>query len=314
MVADEVQQILNLAPIVNERVIGQGHGIEMIAKRIQTNRAKLDNPNKPIGVFMLCGPSGVGKTESALALAEAIYGGEQNIITINMSEYQESHTVSSLKGAPPGYVGYGEGGKLTEAVRRKPYSVVLLDEVEKAHGDVHEVFFQVFDKGQMEDGTGRLIDFKNCLIILTSNVGTDLIMELTKDPELAPEPEKLGEALKPELLKVFPAALLGRIVTIPYYPLSDDDMSQIIRLQLNRIVKRMKSEHSAVFSYSDEVVAEIVRRCNDPASGGRMIDNIITNTMLPAISLEVLNRSLTGEEISEASVSIVDGDFAYDVK
>ncbi len=314
MVADEVQQILNLAPIVNERVIGQGHGIEMIAKRIQTNRAKLDNPNKPIGVFMLCGPSGVGKTESALALAEAIYGGEQNIITINMSEYQEAHTVSSLKGAPPGYVGYGEGGKLTEAVRRKPYSVVLLDEVEKAHGDVHEVFFQVFDKGQMEDGTGRLIDFKNCLIILTSNVGTDLIMELTKDPELAPEPEKLGEALKPELLKVFPAALLGRIVTIPYYPLTDDDMGKIVSLQLGRITKRMKSEHNAGFNYTDEVVEEIVRRCNDPASGGRMIDNIITNTMLPAISLEVLNRSLTGDVITEANVTVTDNDFVYEVK
>ncbi|MEM7423422.1 MAG: type VI secretion system ATPase TssH, partial [Pseudomonadota bacterium] len=314
MVADEVQQILNLAPTVNERVIGQGHGIEMIAKRIQTNRAKLDNPNKPIGVFMLCGPSGVGKTESALALAEAIYGGEQNIITINMSEYQEAHTVSSLKGAPPGYVGYGEGGKLTEAVRRKPYSVVLLDEIEKAHGDVHEVFFQVFDKGMMEDGTGRLIDFKNCLIILTSNVGTDLLMELTKDPELAPEPEDLAEAMKPELLKVFPAALLGRIVTIPYYPLTDDDMGKIVKLQLGRIVKRMKSEHNAAFNYSDEVVAEIVRRCNDPSSGGRMIDNIITNTMLPAISLEVLNRSLTGEVITEASISVAEGDFAYDVK
>ncbi|MEO1491951.1 MAG: type VI secretion system ATPase TssH [Pseudomonadota bacterium] len=314
MVADEVQQILNLADTVNERVIGQGHGIEMIAKRIQTNRAKLDNPNKPIGVFMLCGPSGVGKTESALALAEAIYGGEQNIITINMSEYQEAHTVSSLKGAPPGYVGYGEGGKLTEAVRRKPYSVVLLDEVEKAHGDVHEVFFQVFDKGQMEDGTGRLIDFKNCLIILTSNVGTDLIMELTKDPELAPEPEKLGEALKPELLKVFPAALLGRIVTIPYYPLTDDDMGKIVNLQLGRITKRMKSEHNAAFNYGDDVVAEIVRRCNDPASGGRMIDNIITNTMLPAISLEVLNRSLTGDIITEANVTVADNDFVYEVK
>ncbi|MEM7190736.1 MAG: AAA family ATPase, partial [Pseudomonadota bacterium] len=314
MVADEVQQILNLADIVGERVIGQDHGIKMIAKRIQTNRAKLDNPNKPIGVFMLCGPSGVGKTESAIALAEAIYGGEQNMITINMSEYQEAHTVSSLKGAPPGYVGYGEGGKLTEAVRRKPYSVVLLDEVEKAHGDVHEVFFQVFDKGQMEDGTGRLIDFKNCLIILTSNVGTDLIMELTKDPELAPEPEKLAEALKEEQLKIFPAALLGRLVTIPYYPLSDDMMGKIVNLQLGRIVKRMKSEHNATFEYDDEVVAEIVRRCNDPASGGRMIDNIITNTMLPAMSLEVLNRSLTGDVITSAKVSVADNDFVYDVQ
>ncbi|MEM1160994.1 MAG: AAA family ATPase, partial [Pseudomonadota bacterium] len=314
MVADEVQQILNLADNVGERVIGQDHGIKMIAKRIQTNRAKLDNPNKPIGVFMLCGPSGVGKTESAIALAEAIYGGEQNMITINMSEYQEAHTVSSLKGAPPGYVGYGEGGKLTEAVRRKPYSVVLLDEVEKAHGDVHEVFFQVFDKGQMEDGTGRLIDFKNCLIILTSNVGTDLIMELTKDPELAPEPEKLADALKEEQLKIFPAALLGRLVTIPYYPLSDDMMGKIVKLQLNRIVKRMKSEHNALFEYTDEVVAEIVRRCNDPASGGRMIDNIITNTMLPAMSLEVLNRSLTGDVITAAKVSVADNDFVYEVQ
>jgi type VI secretion system protein VasG len=313
MVADEVQQILNLAGIVGDRVIGQKHGIQAIAKRIQTNRAKLDNPNKPIGVFMLCGPSGVGKTETALALAEAIYGGEQNMITINMSEYQEAHTVSSLKGAPPGYVGYGEGGKLTEAVRRKPYSVVLLDEVEKAHGDVHEVFFQVFDKGMMEDGTGRRIDFKNTLIILTSNVGTDLIMEMTKDPELAPEPEKLAEALKPELLKVFPAALLGRLVVIPYYPLTDDDMGRIVKLQLGRITKRMKEQHDAAFRYGDDVVAEIVRRCNDPASGGRMIDNIITNTMLPAISLEILNRSLVGEEITEAEVGVVDREFTYAV-
>lgn len=314
MVADEVQQILRLPEIVGQRVIGQTHGIEMIARRIQTNRAKLDNPNKPIGVFMLCGPSGVGKTETALALAEAIYGGEQNMITINMSEYQEAHTVSSLKGAPPGYVGYGEGGKLTEAVRRKPYSVVLLDEVEKAHGDVHEVFFQVFDKGVMEDGNGRLIDFKNTLIILTSNVGTDLIMEMSKDPELAPEPDKLAEALKPDLLKVFPAALLGRLVTIPYYPLSDEDMGKIVQLQLGRIARRMKEQHNATFRYGDEVVEEIVRRCNDPASGGRMIDNIVTNTMLPAISLEILNRSLVGEEIAEAEIGVVNREFTYAVR
>ena len=314
MVADEVQQILHLADNVEKRVIGQDHGIEMIARRIQTNRARLDNPKKPIGVFLLCGPSGVGKTESAIALAEAIYGGEQNMITINMSEYQEAHTVSSLKGAPPGYVGYGEGGKLTEAVRRRPYSVLLLDEVEKAHTDVHQVFFQVFDKGVMEDGSGRRIDFKNTLIILTSNVGTDMIMDMTKDPELAPDPEKLAEALKPELLKVFPAALLGRIVTIPYYPLSDDMMGKIASLQMGRIVKRMKSEHNAAFEYTDDVIAEIVRRCNDPASGGRMIDNIITNTMLPAISLEILNRSLVGEEITSAHVSVAGGEFVYEVK
>jgi type VI secretion system protein VasG len=218
MVKDEVATILTLAKTLGQRVVGQDHALEMITKRIQTSRASLENPNKPIGVFMLAGPSGVGKTETALTLAEALYGGEQNLITINMSEFQEAHTVSTLKGAPPGYVGYGEGGVLTEAVRRKPYSVVLLDEVEKAHPDVHEIFFQVFDKGVMEDGEGRLIDFKNTLIILTTNVGTDLIMGMCKDPELLPDPEGIAKALRPPMLKTFPAALLGRIVVIPYSP------------------------------------------------------------------------------------------------
>ncbi len=222
MVADEVETVLHLAEILNRRIIGQSHGLAMIAKRIETNRARLDNPNKPIGVFMLCGPSGVGKTETALALAETLYGGEQNIITINMSEFQEAHTVSTLKGAPPGYVGYGEGGRLTEAVRRRPYSVILLDEIEKAHPDVHEIFFQVFDKGVMEDGTGRRIDFKNTLILLTSNVGTDVIMRAAQSPA-PPEPEALAAQMRPALLEVFPPALLGRIVTIPYYPLSARD-------------------------------------------------------------------------------------------
>ena len=212
----------------------------MIAKRIETNRAKLDNPNKPIGVFMLCGPSGVGKTETALALAEALYGGEQNIITINMSEFQEAHTVSALKGAPPGYVGYGEGGRLTEAVRRKPYSVVLLDEVEKAHPDVHELFFQVFDKGLMEDGNGRSIDFKNTLIILTSNVGTEVIMEMADEGQHAARSgDARPTAMKPILLQVFPPALLGRIVTIPYFPLSSEMLGGIVRLQLGRIAERV---------------------------------------------------------------------------
>ncbi len=229
MVKDEVATVLNLASSLGKRVIGQDHALEMIAKRVQTARASLENPNKPIGVFMLAGPSGVGKTETAIALAEALYGGEQNMITINMSEFQEAHTVSTLKGAPPGYVGYGEGGVLTEAVRRRPYSVVLLDEVEKAHPDVHEIFFQVFDKGVMEDGEGRLIDFRNTLIILTTNVGTDLIMNLCKDPDLLPEPEGIAKALRPPLLKTFPPALLGRIVTIPYYPLSDSILGRIIR-------------------------------------------------------------------------------------
>jgi type VI secretion system protein VasG len=311
MVKDEVETILNLADILNRRVIGQSHGLQMIAKRIETNRAKLDNPNKPIGVFMLCGPSGVGKTETALALAEALYGGEQNMITINMSEFQEAHTVSSLKGAPPGYVGYGEGGRLTEAVRRKPYSVVLLDEVEKAHPDVHELFFQVFDKGIMEDGNGRRIDFKNTLIILTSNVGTDMIVQLSRDASYRDDPEALNTALKPELLKVFPPALLGRIVTIPYYPLSPEMLGGIARLQLDRIGRRIKDNHNAAFLYDQAVVDHIVARCNDPDSGGRMIDNIITGTLLPALSREFLKRSLAKEEPTAARVTIENGDFAY---
>jgi type VI secretion system protein VasG len=260
---------------------------------------------------MLAGPSGVGKTETALALAEALYGGEQNMITINMSEFQEAHTVSSLKGAPPGYVGYGEGGRLTEAVRRKPYSVVLLDEVEKAHPDVHEVFFQVFDKGMMEDGTGRKIDFKNTLIILTSNVGTDKIMALSRDPKYAQDAEALAVELRPDLLKVFPPALLGRLVTIPYFPLSDDMLAGIVRLQLGRIGKRIRDNHDAAFVYDDDVVNYIVSQCNDPDSGGRMVDNIITNTLLPALSREFLKRSIAKEEPKEAKVTIENGNFAY---
>ncbi len=258
MVKNEVEAVLSLGETLNKRVIGQRHALDMIARRIETSRAKLDNPNKPIGVFMLAGPSGVGKTETALALAESLYGGEQNIITINMSEFQEAHTVSTLKGAPPGYVGYGEGGILTEAVRRKPYSVVLLDEVEKAHSDVHEIFFQVFDKGIMEDGEGRLIDFKNTLILLTTNVGSDLIMNLCKDPELMPSPEGIAKSLREPLLKVFPAALLGRIVTIPYYPLSDDMVANICRLQLSRIEKRITANHKVPFEYSDQVVKQLL--------------------------------------------------------
>ena len=311
MVRDEVETVLALPEILGRRVVGQSHGLKMIAKRIETNRARLDNPDKPIGVFMLCGPSGVGKTETALALAESLYGGEQNMITINMSEFQEAHTVSTLKGAPPGYVGYGEGGRLTEAVRRKPYSVILLDEVEKAHPDVHEIFFQVFDKGQMEDGTGRRIDFRNTLIILTSNVGTDMIMGLMRDPLYRTDSEALAAELKPELLKVFPPALLGRIVTIPYYPLSDEMLSGIVRLQLNRIGRRIAANHGAVFSYDDAVVDHIVSLCNDPASGGRMIDNIVTNTLLPALSREFLKRSLAKEELKAARVGLADGDFTY---
>jgi len=311
MVKDEIENVLRLPEILNKRVIGQSHGVAMIAKRIETNRARLDNPGKPIGVFMLCGPSGVGKTETALALAEALYGGEQNIISINMSEFQEAHTVSTLKGAPPGYVGYGEGGRLTEAVRRKPYSVILLDEIEKAHPDVHEIFFQVFDKGVMEDGTGRRIDFKNTLIILTSNVGTDRIMELSADPAYGENVEALAAAMRPDLLRAFPAALLGRIVTIPYFPLSPEMLGGIVRLQLDRIGKRIREAHAATFVYDDAVVEHIVSLCNDPDSGGRIIDNIITNTLLPALSREFLKRSLAKEELKEARVTIADRAFSY---
>jgi type VI secretion system protein VasG len=311
MVKDDIENVLRLPEILNRRVVGQSHGLSIIARRIETSRAKLDNPDKPIGVFMLCGPSGVGKTETALALAEALYGGEQNMITINMSEFQEAHSVSGLKGAPPGYVGYGEGGRLTEAVRRRPYSVILLDEVEKAHVDVHEIFFQVFDKGFMDDGNGRRIDFKNTLIILTTNVGTDLIMESASDPQYRDDPEKLALELRPELLKVFPAALLGRIVSIPYYPLSPGMLAGIVRLQLDRIGRRIRDNHDAAFTYDQPVVDHIVSKCDDPDSGGRMIDNIITNTLLPSLSREFLKRSLAKQTLKSAEVTIKQGDFSF---
>ena len=311
MVKNEAEAVLKLGDTLNKRVIGQRHALDTIARRIQTTRARLDNPNKPIGVFMLCGPSGVGKTETGLALAESLYGGEQNVITINMSEFQEAHTVSTLKGAPPGYVGYGEGGILTEAVRRKPYSVVLLDEIEKAHPDVHEIFFQIFDKGWMEDAEGRYIDFKNTLILLTSNVGTELIMNMCKDPELMPEPEGITKALHEPLLKVFPAALLGRLVVIPYYPLSDEVMHLIIKLQLGRIKKRIAENHKIPFSYDDEVVNVIASRCGEVESGARVVDAILTNTVLPKISQEFLTRMMQGEKIERVQVSIEEGEFKY---
>ncbi|WP_020506187.1 type VI secretion system ATPase TssH [Lamprocystis purpurea] len=312
MVKDEVKAVLNLAETLNKRVIGQRHALDMIAARIQTSRARLDNPNKPIGVFMLAGPSGVGKTETGLALAEALYGGEQNIITINMSEFQEAHSVSTLKGAPPGYVGYGEGGILTEAVRRKPYSVVLLDEVEKAHPDVHEIFFQVFDKGWMEDAEGRYIDFHNTVILLTSNAGTDLIMSMCKDPDLMPDVEGLAQALRTPLLKTFPPALLGRIVTIPYYPLSDEMLGTIIRLQLDRIVRRIADNHRAVLSYNEAAVDLIAKRCAEVESGARVVDAILTNTVLPAISREILNRTMEGKAILRIAIGVADSGFTYD--
>ena len=312
MARNEIETVLKVAHHLAQRVIGQDHAMEMLAKRIQTSRAGLDNPSKPIGVFMLAGTSGVGKTETALALAEALYGGEQNLITINMSEFQEAHTVSTLKGSPPGYVGYGEGGVLTEAVRRKPYSVVLLDEVEKAHPDVHEMFFQVFDKGYMEDGEGRFIDFKNTLILLTTNAGTDLIAGLCKDPELMPSPEGMAKALREPLLKIFPPALLGRLVAIPYYPLSDEMLGKIVKLQLNRIKKRVEARYKIPFEYGDDVVKLVVSRCTESESGGRMIDAILTNTMLPDVSKEFLTRMMEGKSIECVKVGVADGQFTYE--
>lgn len=311
MARNEIETVLNLGTHLKKRIIGQDHALEMIAKRIQTSRAGLDNPSKPIGVFMLAGTSGVGKTETALALAEAMYGGEQNVITINMSEFQEAHTVSTLKGAPPGYIGYGEGGVLTEAVRRKPYSVVLLDEVEKAHPDVHEIFFQVFDKGVMEDGEGRVIDFKNTLILLTTNAGTDLIASLCNDPELMPEPEGIAKSLREPLLKIFPPALLGRLATIPYYPLTDEMLKSITRLQLGRIKKRVEGSHKVPFDFDDKVVDLVVSRCTETESGGRQIDAILTNSMLPDLSREFLGRMLEGRKVEKVTVGAENGEFTY---
>ncbi|MDO7844578.1 type VI secretion system ATPase TssH [Sphingomonas immobilis] len=313
MVKDEIQSVLTIADKLKARVVGQDHAMDAIAKRIQTSRAKLDNPNKPVGVFMLCGPSGVGKTETAHVLSELLFSGADSMIVINMSEFQEAHTVSTLKGAPAGYVGYGQGGVLTEAVRRRPYSVVLLDEVEKAHPDVHEMFFQVFDKGFMNDSEGRFIDFKNTLILLTSNAGTDLVMSLSEDEEMKPDPEALATALRPELLKVFPPALLGRLLVLPYYPLTPTMLGGIVKLQLNRIVKRIFENHKIALTYKPDVVDLIVSRCNEVASGGRMIDAILTNTMLPEMSIALLGKQMDGEEVAAITVGVAaDQSFTYD--
>jgi type VI secretion system protein VasG len=312
MVKDEIQTILSLEKHLGERVIGQGHAMEALAQRIRTSRAGMEDPQKPIGVFLLVGPSGVGKTETALALADMIYGGERNVITINMSEFQESHTVSTLKGSPPGYVGYGEGGVLTEAVRRRPYSVVLLDEVEKAHPDVLELFFQVFDKGRMEDGEGREIDFKNTIILLTSNAATDAMMKLCADPEMMPTPEGIVKAIKPELNKIFKPAFLGRLVIIPYFPIRDEALRKIILLKLGKIQRRIRENHKIELLCSEPLLAEIGRRCTEVESGARNVDNIITNTLLPEISRQILTRIAEGQKLESIHVNVgEDGNFVY---
>jgi type VI secretion system protein VasG len=312
MQQDEINTVLSLKDLMAASVIGQDHALGAIAQRISTSRAGMDDPVKPVGVFMLVGPSGVGKTETALALADLLYGGERNLITINMSEYQEAHTVSSLKGSPPGYVGYGEGGVLTEAVRRRPYSVVLLDECEKAHPDVLELFYQVFDKGMMEDGEGREIDFKNTIIILTSNACTDLLMKLTADPETTPSAEGLAKALKPELNKLFKPAFMGRLVTVPYFPLRDEAMKTIVTLKLGKIQRRIRENHKVELTYSPEVVAEVAKRCTEVESGARNVDNILTNTMLPDISRYLLSRMAERQKPSSIHVSVTEnGSFSY---
>jgi type VI secretion system protein VasG len=311
---DEIQTVLTLKDRLQERVIGQSHALDAISQRIRTSRAKLEDPRRPIGVFMLVGPSGVGKTETALALADALFGGERNLVVINMSEYQESHTVSGLKGSPPGYVGYGEGGVLTEAVRRKPYSVVLLDEIEKAHTDVMELFYQVFDKGMLEDGEGREIDFKNTLILMTSNAGTDTVAKLCADFDTRPEPDALAEALRPDLLKIFKPAFLGRAIIVPYYPIADEIMKKIIELQLGRIKQRLFENHRAQFTYDPLLVEEVAKRCTEVESGARNVDHILTRTLLPEISREFLAKMAGGEAIKTVHVSIApSGGFQYKI-
>lgn len=312
MLKDEIATVLTLEEVLGGRVIGQSHALEQISERIRTSKASLEDPSKPIGVFMLVGPSGVGKTETALTLADLMYGGERNLISINMSEFQEAHTVSTLKGSPPGYVGYGEGGVLTEAVRRRPYSVVLLDEVEKAHPDVLELFFQVFDKGKMEDGEGREIDFKNTIIILTSNAGTDTLMKLTADPETMPGAEGLVKALKPELDKIFKPAFLGRMVIIPYFPIRDEALKRIITLKLGKIQRRLHENHKITLAYTDSLVDEVARRCTEVESGARNVDNILTNTLLPQVSRRILSGMAEGQKLSSIQVSVgPDSNFIY---
>ena len=312
MVTDEIRTVLRLKEAMEDRIIGQSHALEAIAQKIRTSRANLTDPRRPIGVFLLVGPSGVGKTETAITLAELLYGGDQNMTVINMSEFKEEHKISLLMGSPPGYVGYGEGGVLTEAVRRRPYSVVLLDEMEKAHPGIQDVFYQVFDKGTMRDGEGRDIDFKNTVILMTSNAATDLIMKLCADPETCPDAQGLAEALHPELLDTFKPAFLGRVTLVPYFPLTDDVMRKIVGLQLGRIADRIQTNHKASFTYDEELPASIASRCTEVESGARNVDHILTRTMLPELSAEFLSRMAEEETIAGVHVTLdEDGGFLY---
>jgi type VI secretion system protein VasG len=316
MVKDEIRTVMGLKAMLDERILGQSHASAAVAQRVRTARANLDDPNKPKGVFLFVGTSGVGKTETALALADLLYGGERKLITINMSEYQEAHSVSGLKGSPPGYVGYGEGGVLTEAVRRNPYSVVLLDEVEKAHSDVLELFFQVFDKGVLDDSEGRQIDFRNTIIILTSNVASSQMMQacLNKKPGELPTPEQLAEMIRPQLVKHFKPAFLGRLAVVPFYPISDDVLANIIRLKLDRIKRRVLENHQAQFQYDDALVEAVLARCTEVDSGARNVDTILNGTLLPEIADNVLARMAEGGAIARIKVGATKaGKFKYTV-
>jgi type VI secretion system protein VasG len=312
MVSDEIQSILNLQDRLGERVIGQAHALNAVAQAIRTSRAGLTDTRKPIGVFLFVGTSGVGKTETALALADMLYGGEQNVTTINMSEFKEEHKVSMLLGSPPGYVGFGEGGVLTEAARRKPYSIILLDEMEKAHKGVQDIFYNLFDKGTIKDGEGRDIDFKNTVIIMTSNAGEDAIRAIYNQVEERPDPEVLLDSIRPELLKFFKPAFLGRTTLIAYNPLDDENLVKICAINMRRIEKRVKAHYGASFEYHEDVLLHIVARCQESETGARNIENILNKTLLPALASECLNKMASEESINHVCVGVdEDGNFTY---
>jgi len=315
MVRNEIETLLNLPKHMQERVVGQDHAMEAIAERIRTARTDLSDPRRPVGVFLLVGPSGVGKTETAMALADLLYGGDRNMVIINMSEYKEAHKVSRLTGSAKGYVGYGEGGVLTNAVKNRPYSVVLLDEVEKADESVQEIFYQVFDKGVLQNDTGEDVNFKNTIILLTSNAGTDTIMKACADPETMPDAKGLAEVLRPDLLKSFKPALLGRMVVVPYFPLRSEVLKRIIELQLRKIGDRLRDNHKATFAYDPAVVDTILARCTEVESGARNVDHIITGTVLPAISDEILTRMAEGKTVRSVKVGVgAEGKFTFSIE
>ncbi|WP_346838555.1 type VI secretion system ATPase TssH [Microbulbifer sp. SAOS-129_SWC] len=314
MVSDEIISVQSLAERLNRRVIGQPHALEAVAQAIRTSRAGLTDPRKPVGVFMFCGTSGVGKTETALALADELFGGEQNITTINMAEFKEEHKVSMLLGSPPGYVGYGEGGVLTEAARRKPYSVILLDEMEKAHPGVQDIFYNLFDKGTIKDGEGRDIDFKNTVIIMTSNAGEDAIRAIFDQVEEKPEPDVLLENIRPYLLQKFKPAFLGRANVVAYYPLDDENLVEICKINMRRIEKRVQEHYGAAFSYDEDVLINIVARCQESDTGARNIEVILNRTLLPSLASECLDKMAKGEEVAAIHIgATAEGDFSYQV-